>query len=324
MTGERESSTQAAADAIRAGDRAAIARAITRIEKGEAASLLLGSAGAGPRAGYRIGITGPPGAGKSTLTNQLIRGFRAAHAKVAVLAVDPSSPYTQGALLGDRLRMNDIAGDPDVFIRSLATRGALGGLSAAAADAAVLLDAAGFDYVLIETVGVGQSEFDVIEVSDTIIVVLTPESGDEVQVAKAGLMEIADLFVLNKDDRPGSDAFHAALLAMLEQQRKSRPAERWAPPIVRTVAAEGKGADSLLEAIGRHRRFLEQGGAIAQRRRDRLRKRVLQLVNGIVAGRLWTAARLDALERRLDASAGTGISAQAIARELADEFLEPA
>ena len=310
-----------AAQAIRSGDRAAIARAISRIERGDAGDALLESLGAGTRPAYRIGITGPPGAGKSTLTNHLIRGLRSAHATVAVLAVDPSSPYSQGALLGDRLRMNDIAGDPQVFIRSLATRGALGGLSAAVADAATLLDAAGFDYVLIETVGVGQSEFDIIQVSDTTVVVLTPEAGDEVQIAKAGLLEVADLYVLNKDDRPGSDAYYAALVAMLEQRRQSKPADRWAPAIVRTVAEEGRGVAALLAAIGQHRAFQEACGAVAGRRRLRRRQRVLQLVPGIVAQRLWTPSRLEWLQRTLDASDGTGICVHAVARRLADDFL---
>jgi len=313
------------ADAVIACDRRAIARAISLVENGGAAAeSLLEELNAGSRAAYRVGITGPPGAGKSTLTNLLIRGFRAADAKVAVLAVDPSSPYTRGALLGDRLRMNECAGDTEVFIRSLATRGTLGGLSAAVADAAAVLDAAGFDYVLIETVGVGQSELDVIQVSDTTVVVLTPDSGDEVQVAKAGLTEIADIFVLNKVDRPGSDGFHAALLAMLDQQRHARSADGWAAPIVKTVAAEGRGVDELLDAIGRHRRLQEEDGAIAQRRRRRLRQRVLEMVPGIVAKRMWTPARLDSLQRRLDASDGTGVSVHAVARELADEFLSQA
>jgi LAO/AO transport system kinase len=283
--------------------------------------LLLEQLSAGSDAGYRIGITGPPGAGKSTLASQLIRGLRAENAKVAVLAVDPSSPYSRGALLGDRLRMNDIAADPDVFIRSLATRGARGGLSAAVADCAALLDAASFGYILIETVGVGQSELDVVQVSDTTVVVLTPESGDEVQMAKAGLMEIADLFVLNKDDRPGGDAVHAALVAMLDQQRHGKPRTSWAPPVVRTVAEEGRGLEALIQAIATHRRFQHAAGATAQRRRGRLKQRLLQLVADIVAQRLWTPERLDALQQRLTASDGTGISVHALARALADDFL---
>ena len=310
--------------AIRSGNRAAIARAISRIEKGDAADELLERISAFARPAYRIGITGPPGAGKSTLTNHLIRGLCAVNATVAVLAVDPSSPFSNGALLGDRLRMNEIAGDPGVFIRSLATRGALGGLSAAVADSATLLDAAGFDYVIIETVGVGQSEFDIIQVSDTTVVVLTPESGDEVQIAKAGLLEVADLFVLNKDDRAGSDAFHAALVAMLDLQRKSKAANRWSPVIVRTVAEQGRGVEALLASIARHRGFQEAGGQSAQRRRLRLRQRVLQLVPGIISQRLWTPARLESLQRTLDASDGTGISVRALARALADDFMADA
>ena len=201
---------------VRARDRAAIARAVSMAERGDTGiGELLESLAVDPRRAYRIGVTGPPGAGKSTLAMQLIRQLRAANQSVAVIAVDPTSPFSHGALLGDRVRMNDVAADTEVFIRSMATRGALGGLAVAVADAAEIFDAAGFDYVVIETVGVGQNEVDIASATDTVLIVLTPESGDEVQITKAGLLEVADIFVINKDDRPGGDSIQAALSEMI-------------------------------------------------------------------------------------------------------------
>ena len=231
------------ASGVRSRDRRAIARALSIVEHGGAAAarLLESLAASGEIRSYRVGITGAPGAGKSTLTMQLVRCLRAAGASVAVIAVDPSSPLSGGALLGDRVRMTDVAGDEGVFVRSMATRGSIGGLSAAVADAADVFDAAGFDYLLVETVGVGQNEFDVVQIVDTTLVLITPESGDEVQMAKAGLMEIADVFVLNKDDRPGADAIHSALTGMLDGRRQSKAANAWAASIVRTVAHDGGG-----------------------------------------------------------------------------------
>lgn len=319
-TGVPSNSDAGIAAAIRRGERAAIARAISRIERRDAGmDAVLEQLAAGGGASRRIGITGPPGAGKSTLCLQLVREFRRAGARVAVLAVDPSSPFTGGALLGDRVRMNDVAGDEQVFVRSFATRGALGGLSAAVADAAELFDAAGFDYLLIETVGVGQSECDIVRLCDCVLVVLTPESGDEIQVAKAGLMEIADVFVINKNDRPGGDRLRAALRAMLDLDTARRAARGCRPPIVSTVAEEGGGVPELAAAIREHDEQQQRSGAQAQRQRERRRQRVLQWLPRLIDRELWSPSRLALLDRALEERSGGSVLA--IARRLVDDFL---
>jgi LAO/AO transport system kinase len=284
----------AEATSAAAMDRAGIARALTTVELGgDAAFALLGRLRCTGRS-VRIGITGAPGSGKSTLTMQLVRALRPS-GTVGVIAVDPTSPFTGGALLGDRVRMSDVAGDEGVFIRSLASRGALGGLSAAAADGADVLDAAGFDYVLMETVGVGQNELDVARIADTTVVVVTPESGDEVQTAKAGLMEIADVFVLNKDDRPDGNTLWNALRRMINARTHAEP-EGWVPPIARTVASEGRGIEAFTEALAAHRRFLSEAGRLAARRRARDRARLVSLVTALLEQRL----NVDPWPRRID------------------------
>lgn len=252
---------------LNAVDRRRVARALSAIESGTATAreLLCGIPDRAVPA-HRIGITGAPGAGKSTLTALLVRELRGRGLRVAVLAVDPSSPFSQGALLGDRLRMREVAGDEGVFIRSMATRGAQGGLSRAVADAGEVLEAAGFDTILIETVGVGQSEYDIMRVADTTLLVLTPESGDEVQMAKAGLMEIADIFVLNKSDRPDSDALWAALCGMLEGRAQGAAPGSWRPPVVRTVASSAGGGDELVRAILAHGDYQRERGGLERRR----------------------------------------------------------
>ncbi len=309
------------AAAVRRGERQAIARCISGFERRDPImQAVLRALLPLPDKAYRTGITGPPGAGKSTLTLQLVRALRAAGASVAVLAVDPSSPFTGGALLGDRVRMNDVAGDDQVFIRSLATRGALGGISAAVADAADVIDAAGFDHVLVETVGVGQSECDIVRLCDTTLVVLTPESGDEIQVVKAGLMEIADLFVINKDDRPGGDRLRAALRAMLDLAYSRQSARGWDAPILNTVAETGAGVAGLVAAMRGHRAHLELRGELRGRRRERRRHRVMQLAAELVAQRLWSPTRLASLQRLLDAD---GEAPLVIAQRLVDDCLPP-
>jgi len=270
----------------------------------------------------RIGVTGPPGAGKSTLTTLMVRDLRAAGHTVGVVAVDPTSPFTGGALLGDRVRMEAVALDPGVYIRSMATRGSLGGLSAVTGEVADVLDAFGFDRILIETVGVGQSELDIARTADSTVVVLVPESGDSIQTLKAGVMEIADIFVVNKADRPGADrlrndielmlglrtgaaasnvpAHHGVDLKRVNPIRLAREAAKaesptqWTPPVLRTIAAKEEGVEDVLSALDRHFHYLETTGALQERRRQRLRERVVDVVEQRVRGRLWHDAATNA------------------------------
>jgi LAO/AO transport system kinase len=217
-----------------------------------------------------VGITGPPGAGKSTLVDRLARLCRKRGETVGILAVDPTSPYTGGAILGDRIRMQTLYTDPGVFIRSMATRGAMGGLARASRDAVDLLDAAGFDWVLVETVGVGQDEVDVVRTVDTVVVVTVPGLGDDIQAIKAGILEIADVFVVNKADREGVNRSVRDLEMMLSLGEHGE----WIPPILKTVAAKDEGIDKVLEEMERHREHLSSSGEMERRRRSHLRLRV--------------------------------------------------
>jgi len=267
------------AQAVMRGDRRAIAQAINLVERsaGDSAELL-GALRSRVGRAYRIGVTGPSGAGKSTLVARLAAALRLRDQSVAVIAVDPTSPFSGGALLGDRVRMSEIWGDDRVFIRSMAAREALGGLAAKTIDAADILDAAAFDVILLETVGVGQSELDVAQAVDTTVVMLTPESGDGVQAAKAGLMEIAEVFVLNKCDRPGSDTAFAAIRAMLNLRSRDLPRGEWLAALVRAVAEQGSGVDDTLAAIDAHREYQQGNQRLRLRRIDRARRQVLNLV----------------------------------------------
>ncbi len=267
-------SAAALAEEVLAGRVPAVARAISWAESGDARFPPL-LAALFPRTGRArvTGLTGSPGAGKSTLTAALARRARAHGRKVGIVAVDPSSPFSGGAILGDRIRMQDLYTDPGVLIRSMATRGHLGGLARASADAVDVLDAAGFDEVLVETVGVGQDEVDVFRLAESCVVVLTPGMGDDIQAIKAGLMEVADLFVVNKADRDGADRVVLEILQMLELGEHGA----WIPPVVKTVATTGAGLDELEAKLAEHRAFLDgpQGRA---RRRDRTRMRIEGLV----------------------------------------------
>lgn len=256
-----------------AGDRRSVARAISAVENRsqgvlEAIASLSPRRVLGPGGPHVVGVTGPPGSGKSTLTDRLISEARAANLRVGVVAIDPSSPFSGGAILGDRLRMEAHASDPGVFIRSLASRGHLGGLSRATGQVVDLFDAAGFDLVIVETVGVGQSELSVMEVADTVLVVLTPESGDVVQTMKAGLLEVADLFVVNKADRPGADHLRRELEAMVHLEDLGGEGPRWAAPVLATSALERRGLAELMAAVRAHLAWCcgEGRGAWAARR----------------------------------------------------------
>jgi LAO/AO transport system kinase len=260
---------------VRSGDVRALARAMTLIENDapEAAAIVRELFPSSGRA-YLIGMTGPPGAGKSTLVDQIVRHLRAAQKTVGVIAVDPTSPYTGGAILGDRVRMQAHASDSGVFIRSMATRGHLGGLARATNEVAIVLDAAGRDVVVIETVGVGQDEVDIVRTADVSIVTLVPGTGDEVQALKAGIMEIADIFIVNKADREGADRTAAAVEAMLSLQSFA-PGE-WRPPVLRTEATTGKGIPELLETIEKFR--AHSANSQADRRRTRAEFRLRELL----------------------------------------------
>ena len=260
------------------GDRRALARIITVVEDGrpDAGEILAAACGGSPNA-FRVGITGAPGAGKSTITDALIAVLRASGDEVGVLAVDPSSPFSGGAVLGDRVRMQDHALDPGVYIRSMASRGHLGGLAAAAPKVLALLEAAGFPWLLVETVGVGQDEVEVVEAADTTVVVVTPGWGDGIQVAKAGILEIGDVFVVNKADRHGVRETVADLKAMLHLGGN----REWVPPVVETIATTGEGIDRVAAAIADHRSHLESTGLLEEGRR---RRRIGELESALAHG----------------------------------------
>lgn len=290
------------------GDRGALARLISLVEQGGERAREVGRR-TYPMGGgtYTVGITGAPGAGKSTLTNRLITEVRngGEGQKVGVLAIDPSSPFTGGAILGDRVRMQDHAGDDGVFIRSMATRGHLGGLSLATPEAIRVLDAAGLPLVLVETVGVGQVEVEIAGAADTTVVVVNPGWGDSVQANKAGLLEVADLFVINKADRPGAQEAERDLNNMLDMNMHMG---EWRPPIVPTVATSGEGVDKLWAAIGEHRSFLERTGELDQRRERRLVEELREIVlhrlderaREATRGERFDAVRAEVLARRID------------------------
>lgn len=343
-------------DGFRAGKQASLARAVSIVENHRPGfDTLLGELHPLLGRARRIGITGPPGAGKSTMTTRLARAYRDAGLTVGIVAVDPTSPFTGGALLGDRIRMEEVALDPGVFIRSMATRGSLGGLATATREVCDVLDAFGKDVILLETVGVGQSELDIARAADTTLVVLVPESGDSIQTLKAGVMEIADIFAVNKADRPGADrlrndielmlglragASHDAMPAhhgvdlrsvpdrdalrdAMNPARAARAAsraadpDRWTPPVLRAVAAKGEGITDVMDALDRHRRYLEQSGELQLRRRERLRERVREVVEQQIRQRLWQDVRTaEWLESQLPAMEAGQVAPFAVAEAL--------
>lgn len=269
----------------REGDARSVARLISLVEDGDPALPEVAAAMA-PAAGRAqvLGLTGAPGVGKSTTTNELVRALRATGARVGVLAVDPSSPFTGGAILGDRIRMQDHTADPGVYIRSMSSRGQLGGLSAATPQAVRVLEGAGFDVILVETVGVGQAEVEIASLADTTLVLLAPGMGDGIQAVKAGVLEIADIFVINKADRPGADATYRDIQGMLGLGGRG-PGE-WRPQVVRTVAVKNEGLDDVVAAVGKHRDWLEGSGGLRKRREERAAAEISALALGTLRARM--------------------------------------
>lgn len=312
----REEALTDLVNGVRAGDPRAISRAIDTIESEalEASALSaqlmsqLGSA-------HRIGITGPPGAGKSTFTNQLVKRLRAGGQSVGIVAVDPSSPFTGGALFGDRLRMSDISDDPGVFIRSMATRGCGGGLARRTTEVADVLDAAGKAVILLETAGVGQVELDVMSTADTVIVMTVPGAGDMVQGMKAGIMEIGDLYIVNKADLPGVDRMQAEIEAVLNMRP---PSDRWRPTVRTAQSRQGEGLTPILDDIRAHLAYLKSTGRLEKNRLLRIEGRIRTLVNDGLSRRFWTDERLEKLRSALQTDAGR-VSPAIIASRLLDD-----
>ena len=300
-------------------DHRAVARSISIIESDNSkATELLKTIYSQVGNAYRIGVTGPPGAGKSTITNQLTKFYRKQNKKVGIIAVDPTSPFTGGALLGDRVRMSEIGMDEGVFIRSMATRGSLGGLSKRAIDAADVLDAAGFDLIIFETVGVGQSELDIAEAADTTIVVLVPESGDAVQAMKAGLMEIADFIVMNKSDRPGSQQAIASLQTIL--MMRDHDEKSWMMNIISSIASENKGIEEIAAEIERHKNYITANQLFIKSRERRMKKRIKDIVENKIKEELWKNNSEDHLNSSLEKVVLGNLSPYHIAEEIVNNF----
>ncbi|MSP64338.1 MAG: methylmalonyl Co-A mutase-associated GTPase MeaB [Ignavibacteria bacterium] len=284
---------------VLSGEKRSIAKAITFVENEEKGYLeFLNEIYKKRKNGYRIGITGPPGAGKSTITSKLAILYKDLGFRVGIIAVDPTSPFTGGALLGDRVRMSAIELDPNIFIRSMASRGSLGGLSKSTREVSDILDAAGFEIILLETVGVGQSELDIVRAADTTIVTLVPESGDVIQAMKAGLMEIADIFLINKSDRPGSEQAVMSIQTILGL--RDHDETTWIPKIIKTIATDGKGVENIISAVSEHKNKMEKEGSLQKRRIDREKERIEELVNQNLLNNFWNEKKKNILNSNLE------------------------
>jgi len=294
---------------LRSGDARALARALSTVENRSAGwSDLLKALFPHTGKARVIGITGAPGAGKSTLVDRLAKQYRKKGQTVGIIAVDPTSPYTGGAILGDRIRMQDHYSDPGIFIRSMATRGSLGGLARATADVATVLDASGRDLIMIETVGVGQDEIDIVRLADITVVILVPGMGDDVQTIKAGIMEIADIFVINKSDRDGAENVEREVRAMQSLVMRH---DRWTPPIVKTVASEGTGTEQLEEAIAGYESYLQKENLALKKNVENWQERLLEMLRD---------AMLEKARAQMDADGG---SLKRYAAEIAEHKRDP-
>lgn len=357
MTGtiDRSDVNQDLLHRFKEGKKLGLARAISLVENERPGfQAFLHAVLETPRFARRVGFTGPPGAGKSSLVASLTKAFRDQDEEVAVVAVDPTSPFSGGALLGDRIRMNDLATDPGIFIRSMATRGSLGGLATTTKEVLDLLDAFGFDRVMVETVGVGQTELEITGAADTIVVILVPESGDAIQAMKAGLMEIADVFVVNKADRPGADrlvkdlqlalhlregealrdvpAHHGIDLKRVGVPGREKPSAeaepvpepRWEIPVIQTVAQSGEGVSELVDALDRHGVFLRESGTLARRRAARAAGRVRDVVNREMKRVAWSHPTVQAaLETGVDSIVEGRETPYSLAGAILRELLGP-
>jgi LAO/AO transport system kinase len=282
-------------DRLRSGDARALARAISTVENRAAGwSELLKSLFPHTGRARIIGLTGAPGAGKSTLVDQLAKHYRKEHQTVGIIAVDPTSPYTGGAILGDRIRMQDHYSDPGIYIRSMATRGSLGGLARATADAATVLDASGRDLVMIETVGVGQDEVDIVRLADVTVVILVPGMGDDVQTIKAGIMEIADIFVVNKSDHQGAERVEREIRAM---QSLAMRHDRWTPPIVKTIASQGVGTAELAESIANYEMYLKKENLVLKKNVENWQQRLVEMLRDAMLEKARAQMGVGSLER---------------------------